>query len=136
MAKAQRITAFTMSLEDKPGALLSIMKRFKEQKVNLAGVWGYTMGPGQAEVLIVGKDPEKVRAALRSSGASFTERTGFFSKGADKVGALLDSLQVISDAGINLDAANAIAVGGKYGSYFWVKEEDAARAERALGGKK
>lgn len=135
MAKVQRITAFTMSLEDKPGALLDLMKKFKERKVNLAGVWGYTMGSGQAEALIVGKDAEKVRTALTAMGKSFTERTGFFAKGDDKVGALLNVLQTFSDTGINLDAANAIGVGGKYGSYYWVKEEDAARAEQALGKK-
>jgi hypothetical protein len=112
------------------------MKEFKQKKVNLTAVWGYTMGPGQAEVLIVGKDAEKVRAALKSSGSNFTERTGFYSKGADKPGALLDTLLAISHAGVNLDAANAIAVGGKYGSYFWIKEEDASRTEQALAGKK
>lgn len=135
MAKAQRITAFTMSLEDRPGALLDLMKLFKEKKVNLAGIWGYTMGSGQAEALIVGKDAEKVRNVLQSSGASFRQRTGFYSKGADKVGALLETLQALSTAGVNIDASNAIAVGGKYGSYIWVKEEDVSRAEGALGGK-
>ena len=36
MAKAQRITAFTMPLEDRPGALLNVMKTLKDKKVNLA----------------------------------------------------------------------------------------------------
>ncbi|MBI4418811.1 MAG: hypothetical protein HY563_08535 [Ignavibacteriales bacterium] len=132
MAKAQRITAFSMSLQDRPGALFELMRTFKEKKVNLAGVWGYTMSPGQAEVLIVGKDAEKVRAVLKSSGASFMERAGFYAKGADKIGALLGSLEALSNAGVNLDAANAIAVGGKFGCYLWVKEEDVQRTEAAL----
>ena len=93
------------------------------------------MGPGQAELMIVGKDAEKVRAALKGSGATLTERTGFYTKGPDKLGALLGTYESLADAGINLDAANALAVGGKYGSYIWVREEDAARAEAALAKK-
>lgn len=136
MPKAQRVTAFTTSLEDRPGSLLELMKMFKEKKVNLAGLWGYTMGPGRAEALIVPKDAEKCRAALKNAGKSFTERTGFYVKGTDKVGALLDSLQAFSNGGVNLDAANAIAVGGKFGAYFWVKNENVSSAEKALGIKK
>ena len=135
MAKAQRITAFTMSLEDRPGSLLEVMTMLKEKNVNLLGTWGYSMGPGQAEVIFVGDDAEKLRAALSASGKTFTERSGFFSKGADKVGALLESLQAVSDAGLNLDAVNAISIGKEYGVFFWVKEEDADRTEEVLGKK-
>ncbi len=136
MAKAQRMTAFTVSLEDRPGSLFELMKMLKEMKVNLVGTWGYSMGPGQAEVIFVGKKPEKLRDALNAAGRAFTERSGFFAKGADKVGALLENLQAISNAGINLDAANAISVGGQYGVFYWVREEDAGRTEEVLGKKK
>jgi prephenate dehydratase len=133
MATIRRITAFVTSLDDRPGSLLELMTLLKETKVNLAGLWGYTMGPGQAEVLLVAKDDKKLHAALVKAGRQFTQRSAFLLKGTDRVGALLETLRTFAEAEINLEAANAIAIGGKFGAYFWMKEEEIARAERALG---
>jgi len=135
MAKPQRVTYFKANLEDKPGALLAIMQDLKSKNLGLTGLWGFATQPGKAELYIVAKNPDKVRKAWQSAGLIAEEGTGFLLKGTDKTGVLVKNLQAIADAGVNIRAIDAIAVGGRYGSFVWVAPADVERAAHALGAK-
>jgi hypothetical protein len=135
MAKPQRVRCFKANLEDKPGALLAIMQDLKTKNIALIGLWGYTTQPGKAELFVVPKNPEKLKAAWSASGTLVEERTAFLLKGVDKTGALIKPLEALAQAGVNLSAADGIAVSGNYGSLVWVSPTDVERAAQALGAK-
>ncbi len=135
MAKPQRTTLFKTGLEDRPGAGLAIAKELKGANVALVGLWGYTRQSGQAEAYLIPKNPEKLRKVWSASGRMFSEETGLFLKGTDKTGALVKSLDAIAQAGINVRAVLAVAVGGKYGTFIWVAPADLEKAATALGAK-
>lgn len=135
MAKIDRVTYFKANLEDKPGALMKVMQDLKTKNLGLSGLWGFSTGGGKAQLFVIAKNPEKVRNAWKASGLLAEEGAGFFVKGADRTGALLKSLQALADAGVNIQAIDAIAVGGRFGSFIWTSASDVQKATDALGAK-
>ena len=135
MAKPQRIPYFMANLEDRPGELLKIMQDLKSKNINLAGVWGFATSPGRAQMYAVAKNPDKLRNAWKASGLLAEEGSGFFVKGPDRVGALLKTLEALANAGVNINAIDAVAVGGQFGSFIWVNPADVQRAAEVLGAK-
>ena len=135
MAKPQRVTCFKANLEDRPGALLAVLQGLKSKNIGLVGLWGYATEPGKADLWVVPKNPDKLRAAWSASGTLADERTAFLLKGADKTGALLKPLEALASAGVNMSAADGIAVSGNFGSLVWVGPADVEKAAQALGAK-
>jgi prephenate dehydratase len=133
MAKPQRVTYFKTNLEDKPGALLAVARELKSKNLDLVGLWGFTTTPGQSELYVVAKNPEKLRKAW--TGRGYQESIGFYVKGTDKTGALVKSLEAILQGGINMSTLGAVAVRGNYGCLIWVKQEDVEKAAKVLGAK-
>lgn len=133
MAKSQRVLYFKASLEDKPGALLTIAKDLKSKNLGLVGLWGYATVPGRAELYVIPKNADKLRNAWKAQGIVFEEATAFFLKGGDKTGALVKSLEAIAQAGVNIVANGAIGVKGQYGSFVWVAQADVDKTAQALG---
>ena len=135
MAKAQRLTYFKAKLEDKPGALLAVLQGFKSKNVGLVGLWGFATFEGKADLFVSGKSPQKVRTVLEASGTLIEEGTGFLLKGTDKTGALLKTLQALAAENVNITALDAVAVGGKFGSFIWVAPADIEKTAKILGAK-
>ncbi len=135
MAKPLRVVYFKASIEDKPGALLSIAKDLKSKNLGLVGLFGFGTAQGRAELYVIPKNAEKVRNAWKTSGINFEEGTGFFLKGADKTGVLVKSLEAIAQEGVNIVASGAIAVKGQYGSFLQVAQSDVEKTAEALGAK-
>ncbi len=135
MAKVERVAYFMANLEDKPGALLAVMKALKSKNINLGGLWGFGTHEGKATLFVVPKNPDKLRKAWKASGSLAEEGMGFFIKGADRAGALNKSLESLAQAGVNIHAIDAISVGGRFGSFIWVAPGDIDRAARVLGAK-
>ncbi len=134
MAKAKRIAYFKAKIEDKPGALLALVKDLKSKNLGLIALKGVGQA-GQGEILVVAKSPDKLRDAWKASGTLAEEGTAFFVSGADKTGALVASLDAIAKAGVNIAATEAIAVGGKFGVILWVAPGDLDKTAHALGAK-
>ena len=135
MAAAQRVTFFKMNLEDKPGALLAVMRDLKAKNLSLVGLWGYSTSPGNAELHVAARNPDKVCNYWKSMGKLVSETPGFFLKGTDKTGALIHHLEALASAGVSMTGIDGVAVGGKYGSFVWVKPADVEKAAKALGAK-
>ena len=133
MPNVQRVTYFMTNLKDKPGALLKIMQGLKAKNIGLAGLWGFGTHDGKAQLFVVAKNPSKLRKVWKASKVLAEEGTGFFIKGTDRTGALLKELESVAKARINIHAVDAIAVGGRFGSFIWVSASDVKRAAKALG---
>jgi len=135
MANAQRITYFKMRIEDKSGALLSVLKELKTKNLGLRGLWASAGEPGWTDLYVIPKDPDKVRNFWKGSPLAPEEGSAFFVKGSDRTGALLKTLDAIARGGVNLVRTDALAVGGKYGTFFLVAPADVGKAAEALGAK-
>jgi prephenate dehydratase len=135
MASAQRVTCFKARIEDKPGALLSVLKELRARNLGLGGLWASPGEPGWTDLYVIPKNPEKVRNFWKGSPLAPEEGTAFFVKGTDRTGALLKTLDAIARGGVNLVRTDALAVGGKYGTFLLVAPTDVDRAAKALGAK-
>jgi len=135
MAKPKVVTFFKMSLEDKPGKLLAIVKEMKAKKLGLVALWGYGTQPGQGELYCIPKNPDKFRSTYKPTGTQMEEGTGLFVKGTDKTGALVKTLDAIAKEGVNIKAMHAVAAGGSFGSFISVGPEDLTKTAEALGAK-
>lgn len=135
MATAQRVTYFKARIEDKPGTLLSILNDLKQKNLALTGLWASPADPGWTDLYVVPKNSDKVRNFWKGFPLSFEEGTAIFVKGTDRTGALVKTLDTIARGGINLVRTEALAVGGKYGTFFLVAPLDVDRASKVLGAK-
>jgi hypothetical protein len=135
MAKSLKLTYLKASLDDRPGALLDVLKNLKSKNLGLLAHWAYGAPQEKTELYLIAKNPEKVKNSLQASGVFVTEGVGFWINGTDKTGALLKPLEAVAEAGINIAASHALAVGGKFGSFFRVAPEDVEKMARALGSK-
>ncbi len=135
MATAQRVTYFKARIEDRPGALLSILKDLKAKNFGLTGLWAYPGEMGWTELYIIPRNPEKVRSFWKASPLSPEEGTAFFVKGTDRTGALLKTLDALAREGVNLIRSQALAVGGNYGTFFLVAPPDAEKTTKVLRAK-
>ena len=134
MATAKRVTYFKTKVEDKPGALLALAKDLKAKNLGLLSLKGIGKGE-EGEILVVAKNPDKLRDVWKASGALVEEGTVFYVSGEDKTGALLPILDALAEAGVNVVATEAVAAGKSYGAILWVDPADIDRTEKALGAK-
>ncbi|HSG05824.1 MAG TPA: hypothetical protein VLB09_05455, partial [Nitrospiria bacterium] len=120
----QRATFFVIATEDRPGQLARFSHRMSEEEVNLAAMWSFGTGRGNAEIMAIPRDPDRFREIARSAGWRFREGPTFHLSGEDRAGALTDTLDRIAQEGINLYAVDAIGFEGRYSAYIWCDEKD------------
>ncbi len=133
MARVKRATYYVADLEDKPGALLKIMQDLKANSIGLTWLWGFGTQAGKAKLYVFSEKSEALKDVWTAAGLQAGEGTGFFVAGEDRIGALIDGLEALADAGLNIISLNAVAVGGQFGSFIWVDASDVEKASSALG---
>lgn len=132
MAKPERMTCFVVNVADQPGTLLKFMSSLKTKNISLASLSGFVTTPGQGQIYAVAKNADKLRSVLTASGYQAEEKTVLFVKGTDRAGALLKTLESLADSGVNIEALNAVAVGGRFGTFIWFNKADVEKAADAL----
>jgi len=130
----ERARYFIIATEDKPGQLARFSAQMSEDEVNLAGVWSFGTGRGNAEIIAIPKDPPAFRKVARKAGWSFKDGSCFHLIGEDRAGALADTLDLIAKEGINLYAVDAMGFGEQYSAYVWCDEKDLEKLRRLLKG--
>src|SRR5262245_44903978 len=131
----KRVTYFSIDIEDRPGALADVCAALRDNKVNLKGLWGFGMGLGKAQVILVPQNPKQFQKACSAAGYRAKEGTAFYLAGAGLGGAECKTLDLAKAAGIYLHAMDAIAFGGKFGAYIWGEENNTENLARARGAK-
>jgi hypothetical protein len=126
---------FYVTVPDTPGEGKRLLSALKDSGVNLLAFLGFPLGSGQSQLDLVPEDPEALRAAAEQAGVTLSEaKRAFFIQGDDRVGAVADTMEKLSEASINLTAAAATSAGsGRYGMIVWVAPEDYERTAAALG---
>jgi hypothetical protein len=133
MARVYKLTYFVANVKDEPGTLLKIMLELRDKNIGLSGLWGFGAKDGEGQLFLIARDSEVLREAWKDAGLLAEEGTGFFVSGQDRTGALIESLERLVEAGINIHAIDAIAVGAVFGSFIWVDASEVDRAAVALG---
>ncbi|MBI2890952.1 MAG: hypothetical protein HYY13_09240 [Nitrospirae bacterium] len=128
-------TCFCLEVEDKPGTLAQFCRSLKKSNVNLKGVWGFGVGGGKARIFAVPQRAEKFQKAAAAEGWNATKCDVFYVSGKDQVGALVKTLEAAEQGGVNIHAVDAIAVGGKFGSYIWAESGKESDLGKVLGAK-
>ena len=133
--KVRRVDYHYVHVPDKAGEGARILGGVKDAGVNLLSVTAFPDGEGGAQIDFVAENSEGLLRALKGLGLKPSERKrAFFVQGDDRTGAVADVLKKLSEAGVNVHAANAAAgSGGGFGMILWVKPEAYDRAAKALG---
>jgi hypothetical protein len=110
MAKTKQ---FTISVENRPGAVAEIARTLGDAKVNILALLGTAQGTGGTLELIV-EDAKRARKALDAARISFRETTAEEYELPNKPGALADCLDKLAAKGVNLSSIHAsVAKGGR-----------------------
>ena len=132
----RKVDYFTMAISNKAGEGVKVLSALAEGGVNLLAFSGFPRGR-RTQLDFIPGDAKKFAAVVKKAGwAVNPKKTGFLLQGDDRPGALLDSLQKLADADIQVTAMDAV-VGGdaRYGALLWVKPENVAKAAKLLGAK-
>lgn len=125
MAKAKQ---FTITLDNKPGAVAEIVKTLGSAKVNILGLLAWAEGPTGTLQLIV-EDAKRAKKALDDARVSYREQTTEQIELANKPGALSKTLGQLAAKGVNISHIYATATkGGKKAVVVYAVAEAAQAA--------
>ena len=92
---------FSITLEDRPGALAALSLKMQEAGIELLGLWGSGDQSGSGKLYCVPKNAKQFRDFAKSQKLKVEEGLTIYLSGADRGGALVESLELIAQAGIN-----------------------------------
>lgn len=127
---------FSILLPDRPGELMRLSSKLQEDGINLIGLWGYggvDNVNGQAKFYCVPENADTFREFIKAEKLEFTEGLTIYLSGTDQGGALVETLDLIASAGVNLHAIQAVAVHGEYGCFVWADPKDWDTIAKTLG---
>ena len=133
MAMTKKIEILTYKLEPKPGALAKVFASFREAKVNVIASWAYQTGPNEAQGHVYASDTVKAKDVLTKIGGQPKAEYACYIEEADEVGRYASLLKKIADAGINLEATDAFAIGGRFATVLFVDQKDIPKLCQTLG---
>ncbi len=131
----RRVDYYYAVVNDQPGEAFRVLSRLKEAGVNLLSLTAFPVGNGKSQIDFVPEDAAALAKAAKSSGISLSpKKQAFFVQGDDRPGAVAEIFRKLSDAKVNVHAANATCgTGGGYGFILWVKPQNFKAAAKALG---
>ncbi len=133
MATTKKIDILTYKLQAKPGALAKVFASFREAKVNVVATWAYQLGPNEAQGHVYASDTAKAKDVLTKIGAEPKIEQACYFEDIDEVGRYAALLKKIADAGINLEATDAFAIGGKFATVLFANQKDIPKLCQTLG---
>jgi hypothetical protein len=122
MAKTKQ---FTITVENRSGAVAEIAKTLGNAKVNILALLGTAQGTNGTVELVV-EDPRRAKKALDEAGLTYRETTAEEYELANKPGALAQYLDKLAARGISLNSICATASkGGKKAVLIYTVEAEA-----------
>jgi len=125
---------FSMETAHKVGEGARLLGALRDAGVNLLAFTGFPSGR-RAQVDFIPADTAQFKTAARKLKLKVGARkTVFLVEGDDRPGAIAEICEKLADAGINMIAMDAVAIGnGRYGAMFWVPPRDVKKAAKLLG---
>lgn len=130
----QRVEYLYAIVSDKPGEGHRLLEHLSEQGINLIAFTAFPVGTGKTQLDFFPENPDQLRKAADDAGIELIgPKRAFIIQGRDRIGALHEHHLKLSNAGINIHAANGIIDGGgRFGFVIWVKPEDYENAAKIL----
>ncbi|HEU5323253.1 MAG TPA: hypothetical protein VFX28_20770 [Methylomirabilota bacterium] len=130
----RRLEYFYVQVSDKPGAGVPFLAALRDAGVSLRAFSGFPSGRG-AQLDFVPEDPRAFRdVARRGKWKLVGPKRVFLIEGDDRTGALVEHLDKLAAARINVIAVDAACAGaGRWGALLWVAPKDVVRAGKLLG---
>lgn len=133
-AKIQSVDYFYMTVPDKPGAACHVLFQLAAADVNLLAFSAVPIGPENTQLVLF---PESINSLARGAeNAGFVlsgPNRAFLIQGDDKLGALVNIHEKLSEAGINVYASTGVSDGkGGFGYVMYVKGDQFDEATRVL----
>ncbi len=131
--EVKKVERFSVMVPAESGQGAKLMTALVDGKAGLIAMWAYPCGE-QVKVEVIPEDSVAFKAACKAAKIKAKKESAAFCViGRNKVGALLPALAKLAEKGIKIHAAQAIAVGTKYGSLIEVDSKDVRKAAKALG---
>jgi hypothetical protein len=126
---------FYIRIEDSPEKAYELLAQLASAEVNLLAFSAVPFGPNYLELTIFpDRSDTFVRLAGKLGWAVVGPQHAFLVQGDDNLGALADIQRMLNEADVEIYASSGVTDGsGRYGYLIYFKEEDQARAARALG---
>jgi hypothetical protein len=126
---------FYIRIEDSPEKAYELLAQMASAEVNLLAFSAVPFGPNHLELTIF---PDRADTFIQLAGklgwAVAGPQHAFLVQGDDNLGALADIQRMLNEADVEIYASSGVTDGsGRYGYLIYFKEEDQARAARALG---
>jgi len=131
--KVKRVHYFYTQVPDRPGQGAKVLNALKEVGVNLSAYVAFPKGR-QAQLDFIPTDEAAFKGTAKKAGIKLVgPKTAFLIQGDDRIGAVAETAEKLSSAGINITALHAIAAGARrYGAILWVKPRDVNKAAKIL----
>jgi hypothetical protein len=131
-----RVDYYIGAIANKMGEGAKVLDVFLAAGVNLTGFLAYPKSARNAEVIFVVDEKQKALGPVgKKAGAALGKKQkAFFVTGDDRPGAVLEHVQKIAAAGLNIVSVHAMCSGEKrYGALIAVAAADMRKAAKALG---
>ena len=113
------------------------LRALRDAGVNLLAYSAFPIAGRKAQMDFIPENMSAFKKVARKQGWRLSKvKKGFLITGQERLGAVHRHVAKLSDAKINITAADALAAGkGRYGMLLWVRPKQYARAARALGAR-
>lgn len=130
----RQVDHFSVSIPDKVGEGARVLGALRDAGVNLIAFWGYPAGKRRAQLEFIPEDGAKFVAAAKQNKLKVRKSVAFYVHGADRPGAVADTLKKLADSRISLGAMQAVCGGaGTYGAVISLSPAAARKAATVLG---
>ena len=133
--KIRRVQYFYAMVKDQPGEAYRLMTQLASSEVSLMAFKAIPMGPGLTQLVLFPDDVELLARAAERTGVVLTgPHKAFLIHGDDRLGALVDLHQRLSDGHVNVYASDGVTDGrGGYGYVLYVRPDEYETAAGILG---
>ena len=133
--KIRRVQYFYAMVKDQPGEAYRLLTQLASSEVSLMAFKAIPMGPGLTQLVLFPDDVERLARAAEKTGVVLTgPNNAFLIHGDDRLGALIELHQRLSDAHVNVYASDGVTDGrGGYGYVLYVRPDEYETAAGILG---
>lgn len=131
------IDYFYAMVKDRPGEACKILSDFAREEVNLLAFNAIPVGHEQTQLVVFPEHTDRLVRAAEKIGLNLAgPQRAILIQDDDRLGALVNYLQKLCDAGINMSSSWGVTDGrGGYGYIIHVRSHDVEQAARALGAR-
>ena len=135
--RVRKVNYCYLKVPNYPGHGEDALGKLREAGVNLLAYSAFPIAGRKAQLDFIPEDMSAFKKVARKQGWRLSKvKKGFLITGQERLGAVHRHFAKLSDAKINITAADALAAGkGRYGMILWVRPKQYARAARALGAR-